>query len=163
MNDTNPEFRRCGAPAPSTAADSCAESGACLALPAFEAMLPKVVRARPRAPRDWACRRPAAPLRMAFVYFPNGAAGRLLVADGRAETDFATRPHAAAARKVQDHVQVSAASTIATPRPGPDGAATMPARNGTFLTGVRVRQDGRADIHAGISIDQVSGRSRSAT
>ncbi len=40
--------------------------------------------------------------------------------------------------------------------PGPDGAGDHARANGTFLTGVRVRKTAGADIHAGISVDQVA-------
>ena len=39
--------------------------------------------------------------------------------------------------------------------PGPDGAGDHARASGTFLTGVRVKKTAGADIHAGISIDQV--------
>ena len=45
-----------------------------------------------------------------------------------------------------DHVHATA---------GPDGAGDHARANGTFLTGVRVKKTAGADIHAGVSIDQV--------
>jgi hypothetical protein len=39
--------------------------------------------------------------------------------------------------------------------PGPDGGGDHARAGGTFLTGVRIRKTAGADIHAGISIDQV--------
>src|SRR5205809_990613 len=50
--------------------------GACVALPAFESLLPSVLRAGELAATDagaTAASTVAAPMRMAFVYFPNGA------------------------------------------------------------------------------------------
>jgi hypothetical protein len=40
-------------------------------------------------------------------------------------------------------------------KPGPDGAGDHARASGTFLTGVRVKKTAGADIHAGISVDQV--------
>ena len=42
--------------------------------------------------------------------------------------------------------------------PGPDGPGDHARANGTFLTGVRVRKTDGANIHAGISVDQVAAQ-----
>jgi len=41
---------------------------------------------------------------------------------------------------------------------GPDGAGDHARANGTFLTGVRVKKTAGADIHAGVSIDQIAAK-----
>jgi hypothetical protein len=42
--------------------------------------------------------------------------------------------------------------------PGPDGAGDHARASGTFLTGVRVKKTSGADIHCGVSIDQIAAK-----
>ena len=56
---------------------------------------------------------------------------------------------------VKDQVQILGGLDHVNATPGPDGAGDHARASGTFLTGVRVKKTAGADIHAGISIDQV--------
>src|SRR5215475_7050229 len=58
---------------------------------------------------------------------------------------------------LKQHVQVLGGLDHRNAEAGPDGAGDHARANGTFLTGVRVRKSA-ADVHAGISIDQVMAR-----
>lgn len=127
--------------------------GASVALPAFASF----------APRTFGAPTPAlgvtstgAPLRTAFVYFPNGAIPSAWWPSGEgSEFEFkrTLEPLAALKNRLQvfaglDHIHATA---------GPDGAGDHARANGTFLTGVRMKKSA-TDIRAGVSIDQVIAR-----
>ena len=131
--------------------------GACIAVPAFESLLPTKLLAAAAAPADrLATTATGAPLRTAFIYFPNGAipAAWWPANDG---ADFqlsrTLQPLAAIQKQIQvigglDHLNATA---------GMDGGGDHARANGTFLTGVRMKKSA-TDIHAGISIDQTIAR-----
>jgi hypothetical protein len=130
--------------------------GACIALPAFESLLPMKLLAAAAPGESLATTATGAPLRTAFVYFPNGAipAAWWPAAEG---TDFqlshTLQPLAASQKQIQvigglDHLNAM---------PGPDGGGDHARANGTFLTGVRLKKSA-TDIRAGISIDQTIAR-----
>jgi hypothetical protein len=128
--------------------------GACLALPAFESLRPYGLQAAVPAAEGLGVTPSGAPLRMAYVYFPNGAHQQYWWPQGEG-ADFVLgrtmQPLEGLKRKIQvisglDHLNATA---------GDDGAGDHARANGTFLTGVRVRKTAGADIQAGVSIDQV--------
>lgn len=125
--------------------------GACIALPAFESLSPMRLLAGDPAAK-LATTAAGAPMRSAFVYFPNGAIPSTWWPEGGV-SDFTLsrtlQPLAASRSQVQilgglDHLNATA---------GPDGAGDHARANGTFLTGVRMKKSA-TDIRAGISIDQ---------
>ena len=132
--------------------------GVCLALPAFESLLPtRLLAAAAASPgNDLATTATGAPLRTAFVYFPNGAIPAAWWPDTEGN-DFqlsrTLRPLAANQKQIQvigglDHLNATA---------GMDGGGDHARANGTFLTGVRMKKSA-TDIHAGVSIDQAIAR-----
>jgi hypothetical protein len=131
--------------------------GACIALPAFGSLLPTKLLGTVVAPENaLATTATGAPLRTAFVYFPNGAIPAAWW-PGSAGKDFdlsrTLQPLAASRRQIQvigglDHLNAMA---------GMDGGGDHARANGTFLTGVRLKKSA-TDIHAGISIDQAIAR-----
>ena len=130
--------------------------GACIALPAFESLLPTKLLAAAVPEDGLATTATGAPLRTAFVYFPNGAipAAWWPAAEG---TDFPlsrTLQPLAASRK---HIQVIGGLDHLNAMPGSDGGGDHARANGTFLTGVRLKKSA-TDIRAGISIDQTIAR-----
>ena len=131
--------------------------GACIALPAFESLLPTRLLASVVSPESaLATTATGAPLRTAFVYFPNGAipAAWWPKTEGSAfELSRTLQPLAANQKQIQvigglDHLNATA---------GNDGGGDHARANGTFLTGVRLKKSA-TDIHAGISIDQAIAR-----
>lgn len=151
--------------------------GVCIALPAMESLVPRKLLAMESlaktatnaASNPMATTSTGAPLRMAYVYFPNGARqdywwpkvtendiefGRTDLAMGT--TDFEFGRTMKPLEKLRQHVQVLGGLDHANAMPGPDGAGDHARANGTFLTGVRVRKTAGADIHAGVSVDQVA-------
>ncbi len=131
---------------------------ACVALPMFESLMPSVLRGAEIAPAETAAQIAVgakAPVRMAFVYFPNGAHQENWWPKGEG-ADFQFGRTMEPLEKVRQHVQVLGGLDHVNATPGPDGAGDHARANGTFLTGVRVRKTAGADIHAGISVDQVA-------
>jgi len=129
--------------------------GACVALPGFESLHPLASLADAKAGRALATSATGAPLRMAFVYFPNGAIPSTWWPQGEGK-DFDLNRTMQPLAKVKQHIQVLAGLDHVNATPGPDGAGDHARAGGTFLTGVRVKKTAGADIHAGISIDQVA-------
>jgi hypothetical protein len=97
-----------------------------------------------------------APLRTAFLFFPNGAIpGAWWPANAGADWQLSRtlKP----LEKHRDRIQVLGELGHATAEAGPDGAGDHARGNATFLTGVRLRKSA-TDIRAGVSIDQVLAR-----
>src|SRR5438105_2126435 len=55
----------------------------------------------------------------------------------------------------RQHLQILGGLDHVNATPGPDGAGDHARASGTFLTGVRVKKTAGADIHCGVSIDQI--------
>ena len=130
--------------------------GACLALPALESLRPLGLPAAVgEAAGPLATTPTGAPLRMAFVYFPNGA-----IQDNwwpkEEGTDFELNRTMQPLGKVKHQLQILSGLDHVNATPGPDGAGDHARASGTFLTGVRVKKTAGADIHAGVSIDQIA-------
>lgn len=128
--------------------------GACLALPAFESVRPFATRAAEAGAAKLATTAGGTPLRMAFVYFPNGAIQKNWWPGGTGK-DFQLARTMEPLAKVKHQLQIFGGLDHVNATPGPDGAGDHARASGTFLTGVRVKKTAGSDIHAGISIDQV--------
>ena len=63
-----------------------------------------------------------------------------------------------AVEKVKDKIQILGGLDHKNATPGPDGAGDHARASGSFLTGVRVKKTAGADIHAGVSIDQIAAQ-----
>ena len=132
--------------------------GACVALPAFESLLGSGTSfgstvATPAAPL--ATTATGAPLRMAYVYFPNGAIQPNWWPTGEGK-DLALARTMKPLENVRQHFQILGGLDHRNATPGPDGAGDHARASGTFLTGVRVKKTSGADIHCGVSIDQIA-------
>jgi len=141
--------------------------GACLALPAMESLRPFRAFAAEASTTSAAATATAtataaaatasgAPLRTAFLYFPNGA---IPAAWWPKETgaEFELSRTLQPLAKSRRSIQVMGGLEALTANPGPDGGGDHARGNGTFLTGVRLKKSA-TDIRAGISIDQVLAR-----
>jgi Protein of unknown function (DUF1552) len=130
--------------------------GACIALPAFESLRPLQLFAAPAAPAAAA----TAPVRMAFLYVPNGiipsgwwpadAAG-----GDAASGELALSPTLQPLEKVRSQLQLISGLEDLSANAGTDGGGDHARAGGTFLTGVRIKKTAGSDIHAGVSIDQM--------
>ncbi len=132
--------------------------GACVALPVFESALRPLARAASTtSAAPLGVTSTGAPLRMAFVYFPNGAQQANWWPTGEG-VDFTLgrtmQPLAGLQRSIQvlgglDHKNATA---------GNDGAGDHARANATFLTGARARKTDGTDIEVGISVDQIAAQ-----
>jgi hypothetical protein len=94
-----------------------------------------------------------APLRTAFVYFPNGAIPATWWPTGGG-ADFQLKKTLQPLEPLKGLVQVLGGLNHKTAEGGPDGAGDHARGSGTFLTGVRLNKSA-TKVRAGISIDQV--------
>jgi Protein of unknown function (DUF1552) len=133
-------------------------AGVSLALPAFASVLPKsLLAAAPGTAGAMAITPTGAPLRMAFVYVPNGVhqSHWWPKIEGK---DFELNRTLEPLAKVKSQIQVLGELDQVNANGGLDGPGDHARASGTFLTGVRVKKTAGADIHAGISVDQVAAQ-----
>src|SRR5687768_9547280 len=109
--------------------------GACVALPAF-ASAPSRIFAAEAGVTPLATTSTGAPLRTAFVYFPNGAIPSAWWPKGE-EQSFELHGTLAPLESARKHIQILGGLNHENANPGPDGAGDHARANGTFLTGVR--------------------------
>ncbi len=125
--------------------------GACIALPAF-ASFPAGQLLAAGAAGQLATTATGAPLRTAFVFFPNGAIQPNWWPKGEGsafELGATLKPLEA----YRQHLQILGELDHKSAEGGVDGGGDHARGNGVFLTGVRLKKSA-TDIHAGISIDQ---------
>jgi len=134
--------------------------GAAIALPAFESLLrgssamAAEAAINPITGAPVAATAAGTPLRMAFVYVPNGAIQPNWWPIGD-EKSYQLAPTMKPLEAVRKHVQILGGVDQVNATAGKDGAGDHARASGTFLTSVRVRKTAGASIHAGVSIDQV--------
>jgi hypothetical protein len=126
--------------------------GACVALPSFSSLVPHRAFAASSSAR-LATTATGAPLRTAFVFFPNGAIPTRWWPEGGG-SDFRLNSTLAPLESMRRHVQVLGGLDHANAKGGIDGAGDHARGNGVFLTGVRINKSA-TDVRAGVSIDQV--------
>jgi Protein of unknown function (DUF1552) len=128
--------------------------GACLSLPVFESALRGAAPAPVSAAGGPALTPSGAPLRMAFVYFPNGAHQDYWWPTGEG-ANFTLGRTMEPLAPLQRSIQVLGGLDHKNATPGNDGAGDHARANATFLTGARARKTDSTDIRVGISVDQV--------
>lgn len=133
--------------------------GACIALPAFESLVPvrslaALTGGSPAA--KLATTASGAPLRTAFLYFPNGAIQSTWWPKGMG-ADFELSRTLQPLESLRPHIQILGGLDHLNATAGPDGAGDHARANGTFLTGVRMKKSA-TNVRAGISIDQIIAR-----
>lgn len=129
--------------------------GACIALPAFESLKPLGMKAHAGTPL-LATSPGGAPLRTAFLFFPNGAIPDAWEPSGTG-TDFTLSPTLQPLESLRHQIQIMAGLDHRAADGGPDGGGDHARGNGVFLTGVRLNKSA-TDIRAGVSIDQIIAR-----
>jgi hypothetical protein len=130
--------------------------GSCLALPVFESLRRSDLFAAEAAAGGLAATPSGAPMRTAFIYFPNGAIPSAWWPKGEG-SGFDLGRTLKPLESSRAYLQVLGGLDHRNAEPGPDGAGDHARAGGTFLTGVRVRKSA-TDIRAGVSIDQVMAR-----
>jgi len=123
--------------------------GVSMALPMLEAMGPL---------SSYAAGNPApGPLRMGFVYIPNG-----VIMDRwtprKEGKDFPLSPTLEPLKAVHKQLQVLSGLNHEKANPNGDGGGDHSRANATFLTGCRAKKTDGADIRIGISVDQVAAQ-----
>ena len=119
--------------------------GTALALPWLEAMTP-LRAAAPALPR---------PLRMAFVYVPNGVNMEdwTPAATG---ADFTLPKILEPLAPLRNDLQILSGLAHRTAYPNGDGPGDHARASASFLTGVQARKTAAMDVRAGISVDQIA-------
>jgi hypothetical protein len=130
--------------------------GATIALPAFASLGGPVRLLAAGAAEPLAATPTGAPLRAAFVYFPNGAIPASWWPSGEG-SDFSFSRTLEPLEPLKDRIQILGGLDDKSAEPGKDGAGDHARGLGTFLTGVRLNKSA-TEIRAGVSIDQVLAR-----
>jgi hypothetical protein len=128
--------------------------GACIALPAFDSLASFQTLAASGG--KLATTASDAPVRAAFLFFPNGAIPAAWWPKGEGN-DFEFSRTLKPLEPLRQHLQVLGGLDQKSAEAGPDGAGDHARGNGVFLTGVRLKKSA-SDVRAGISIDQAIAR-----
>ncbi len=141
--------------------------GICMALPAFESLMPRGLLAA-TAPAAGALgttgaagaavTATGAPLRMAFLTFANGCHSPKWFPTVGYDKDYELNETMTPLAGMKDKIQVFAGLADKAANPGPDGPGDHGRGGGTLLTGVRCKKTQGADFQAGISVDQVAAQ-----
>lgn len=123
--------------------------GAAVGLPLLDAMIPAASAAGAPAAKP--------PLRLGWVFFPNGMVRDFWTPKGEG-TDYKFNRTNACLAPVRRHVTLVSGLAHDKARPNGDGPAAHGRNGATFLTAVQVKKTGGKDIYAGTSIDQVIAR-----
>jgi len=122
--------------------------GTCLALPWLEAMMPvqSVLGGEPAV---------KPPLRMAFLYVPNGMHMEDWTPDQVGE-NFQLKPIMEPLANLREYLTVISGLTLDGARPHGDGGGDHARSVAAFLTGAHPRKTDGANIRNGVSVDQVA-------
>jgi hypothetical protein len=135
--------------------------GVTLALPMFESALPGRLRAASAVMPEGAARvattASGAPLRMAFVYIPNGVHQENWWPTGEGSA-FQLGKTMEPLAPLKSSLQVLGGLDHLNAKGGNDGAGDHARANATFLTGARARKTDSADIQVGVSVDQIAAQ-----
>ncbi|MCP5119312.1 MAG: DUF1552 domain-containing protein, partial [bacterium] len=123
--------------------------GTTLALPLLEAMIPAA-----RAAEEFPA---AAPVRMAFIFFPNGAIMPNWKPQGD-ETDWKLSQTLEPLEPHKEQVTVFTGLTQHHGRANGDGAGDHARCAGSFLTGAQPLKTAGANIKVGVSVDQAAAK-----
>jgi hypothetical protein len=130
--------------------------GLSLSLPALESFRP-LVAAAAAGTKAIGTTASGAPLRMAYLYIPNG----VNLAHWRPDGDGASYKPGKTFAPMEPHradFQIFTGFEHQQASGGADGAGDHARSNATFLTGVRAKKTAGSDIQLGISVDQVAAR-----
>jgi hypothetical protein len=127
--------------------------GTSIALPLLDAMVPPArLFAAATTPKMGSQGRP---LRMAFLYVPNG----MNMSDWTPKevgVDFALPPILEPLAEIKPDIQIITGLAQDKAFPNGDGAGDHARASATFLTGCQARKTAGADIRVGVSVDQVA-------
>jgi hypothetical protein len=128
--------------------------GVCLALPVFESWIPARLLAQTAAtgPGGLATTATGAPMRLAWVYVPNGTIPNAWWPTQKG-ADFPLSRTLASMKNMRRKIQLVGGTNLENATSGPDGGGDHARANATFLTGVRAVK--RGAVKVGVSIDQL--------
>src|SRR5215203_1776544 len=130
--------------------------GVCLALPALDSVLP--VRALgANAVSPLATTPTGAPLRMAFLYVPNGVNKKMWRPTGTG-ADYQPGPTHEPLAPFRNDFQIISKLDQKNGTAGQDGAGDHARANASILTGARPKKTAGADIRVGVSVDQLAAK-----
>jgi hypothetical protein len=129
-------------------------AGFFLGLPLFDTFLQKGAAAALRGPGTTA---EGDPLRMAFLYIPNGVIGNRWKPEG-VGADFSLNTTMQPLASFQKDIQVISGLSHLNGTAGGDGGGDHARACATILTGARPKKTAGTDIRAGVSVDQVAAR-----
>ncbi|MDA7881219.1 DUF1552 domain-containing protein [Akkermansiaceae bacterium] len=127
--------------------------GAAVTLPALESMRPLLAATASRV----ATTASGSPLRMAYLYIPNGVNLEHWRPSGTAANPKLGKSMAPL-EGLKDHFQIFTGFSHQHATAGKDGAGDHARSNATFLTGQRAKKTSGADIKVGVSVDQIAAR-----
>jgi hypothetical protein len=127
--------------------------GVCVALPALDSLAPS--RALAAAEPQLAATATGAPLRMAFLYVPNGVNVERWRPKGEG-TEYELGETLQPLAEFKQDFQIFTGFEHKNGWAGPDGAGDHARANATILTGCRPKKTAGSDIRLGISVDQVA-------
>lgn len=127
--------------------------GVSMALPAFESFRPLL--AAGTGARTIGTTASGAPLRMAYLYIPNGVNLEKWRPSGTS-SNYKLGETFAPVEHLRDHFQVFSGLEHKNATGGKDGAGDHARGSATFLTGQRAKKTAGSDIHLGVSVDQVA-------
>lgn len=122
--------------------------GTLMALPTLEAFTPRTMAAAKAAEA-------VAPTRMAFLYVPNGVSVAEWFPTGNG-AGYQLSPSLKALEPHRNEFSVITGLAHDKARSNGDGAGDHARSNAAFLTGVQPKKTAGADIHLGISVDQIA-------
>ena len=123
--------------------------GAAVGLPALESLNP-LVAATTRSGSS-------APLRMAYLYIPNGVNLEHWRPEGRGSR-FRLGKSMKSLDGLKNDLQIFSGFSHQNAKAGPDGAGDHARSNATFLTGQRAKKTSGSDIQVGVSVDQIAAQ-----
>ncbi len=128
--------------------------GAAVALPALESFRPLLAAETSKLMATTAT---GAPLRMAYLYIPNGVNLEHWRPNGTTKS-YKLGKTFEPLEALRDHFQIFTGFEHKHASAGGDGPGDHARGNATFLTGARARKTAGSDIQLGVSIDQVAAR-----
>jgi hypothetical protein len=94
------------------------------------------------------------PLRLGWVYFPNGMVREFWTPEGEGR-DFTFNKTNAPLEAVRNHITLVSNLAHDKARPNGDGPGAHAREGATYLTGAQAKKTGGKDVYLGVSIDQV--------
>lgn len=134
--------------------------GSLVALPSLEAMMPIASAANAAAvqgARTAGLTASGDPLRMAYLYVPNGVNLDMWKPKGEGK-DYQLGAAFKSLEEQRGDFQIFSGFKLDNATAGPDGAGDHARANASFLTGMRARKTAGADINCGVSVDQMAAR-----